>query len=552
MTTYGSFTPIISALLGMLFMISAQAIPVSSEPYFFRAAIMNPDGNTADRLQIGTTVNPAEGTCAVAKQGATTLVLQNSGYKVDELDAGKPYNPAQLGSWAITAFNESDTDTDVTHDLSGVQALPVVSNVSLSGSLLTPTLTWVLPVTTVPYTQIRVRIVNFAGGALVYTSNSLPASATTYTFPGGVLQPDRDYVVRIMLEEVRGSDLYNRSDRRVYHTTYSTPLTISPPDAYYFRRTVRQAGAADRDEIVGGGSVTPSAGTTVTARSLVDSSVSLNLNFTGCGVFPNEFTVTVPFASVPVDIATGGFTLTAKNGLAQDQVTSHDIVGVQPLAFVENVSITGDPLVPTISWTLPGATAPFTAIGVRVIEFGANFCITSSFASPALPATTTTYTLPDGVLKPNSARQAIWIRLTDVRDGVAVNRSEVRTPYSTATVTTNLDVDGNGKATALEDGLLIIRYLFGFRGATLIGGAVAADCTRCTAAAIEAYLAPCEGCLIYDVDGNGKVTALEDGLLIIRYLFGFRGATLIGGAVAADCTRCSATAIESYLASLMP
>ena len=45
---------------------------------------------------------------------------------------------------------------------------------------------------------------------------------------------------------------------------------------------------------------------------------------------------------------------------------------------------------------------------------------------------------------------------------------------------------------------------------------------------------------------------LEDGLLIIRYLFGFRGATLIGGAVAADCTRCSATAIESYLASLMP
>ena len=48
------------------------------------------------------------------------------------------------------------------------------------------------------------------------------------------------------------------------------------------------------------------------------------------------------------------------------------------------------------------------------------------------------------------------------------------------------------------------------------------------------------------------VKAIEDGLLIIRYLFGFRGATLIGGAVPADCTRCSATAIESYLASLMP
>lgn len=52
----------------------------------------------------------------------------------------------------------------------------------------------------------------------------------------------------------------------------------------------------------------------------------------------------------------------------------------------------------------------------------------------------------------------------------------------------NLDVDGNGKAAALEDGLLTIRYEFGFTGATLITGAVGTGCTRCTAAAIEAYL----------------------------------------------------------------
>ncbi len=52
-----------------------------------------------------------------------------------------------------------------------------------------------------------------------------------------------------------------------------------------------------------------------------------------------------------------------------------------------------------------------------------------------------------------------------------------------------LDVDGNGTTDPLSDGLLVLRYEFGFRGATLITAAVGAGCTRCTAPEIEAYLA---------------------------------------------------------------
>lgn len=52
----------------------------------------------------------------------------------------------------------------------------------------------------------------------------------------------------------------------------------------------------------------------------------------------------------------------------------------------------------------------------------------------------------------------------------------------------DVDVDGNGNTDALTDGLLVIRYLYGFRGDTLIGNAVGDGCTRCTAAEIEAYL----------------------------------------------------------------
>jgi hypothetical protein len=52
----------------------------------------------------------------------------------------------------------------------------------------------------------------------------------------------------------------------------------------------------------------------------------------------------------------------------------------------------------------------------------------------------------------------------------------------------SIDIDGNGVGDPLTDGLLFLRYLFGFRGAVLTGGAVAGNCTRCTAAEIEAFL----------------------------------------------------------------
>jgi hypothetical protein len=54
-----------------------------------------------------------------------------------------------------------------------------------------------------------------------------------------------------------------------------------------------------------------------------------------------------------------------------------------------------------------------------------------------------------------------------------------------------------------------------------------------------------------DVDGDGEVEPLTDGLLLLRYLFGFRGATLITGAVdLMHCTRCTAPEIEAYIATL--
>jgi hypothetical protein len=115
-----------------------------------------------------------------------------------------------------------------------------------------------------------------------------------------------------------------------------------------------------------------------------------------------------------------------------------------------------------------------------------------------------------------------------------------------------LDVDGDGTAEPLTDGLLVLRHLFGFQGASLIAGAVdVVECTRCTAPSIEQYLTAIAPQL--DIDGDGELTPLTDGLLVERWLFGFNGATLISNAVdLSDCTRCTSQAISTYLTPLGP
>jgi hypothetical protein len=56
--------------------------------------------------------------------------------------------------------------------------------------------------------------------------------------------------------------------------------------------------------------------------------------------------------------------------------------------------------------------------------------------------------------------------------------------------------------------------------------------------------------LTLDIDGDGEIQPLTDGLLVLRYEFGFRGATLVTGVVGSSCTRCDAPTIEEYLGSV--
>ena len=121
------------------------------------------------------------------------------------------------------------------------------------------------------------------------------------------------------------------------------------------------------------------------------------------------------------------------------------------------------------------------------------------------------------------------------------------------TVRGALDVDSSGASTrydALTDGLILIRYMFSLSGPSLTSEAIGPTAARTDPAAIKAYLDAMG--LQLDVDGDGNVQALSDGLLILRYLFGLRGAALIDGAVAFGATRTTAAQIEAYIQSLLP
>jgi hypothetical protein len=143
----------------------------------------------------------------------------------------------------------------------------------------------------------------------------------------------------------------------------------------------------------------------------------------------------------------------------------------------------------------------------------------------------------------------------DGRFVVAWNRQTLESPAEypvlaivaqrLATSPATIDIDGDGDVRALTDGLLLLRHRLGLTDTALTSGAVATDCTRCDGAAIDAYIASILADL--DLDGDGIVGALTDALLILRFAFGLRGPLPATGAVGENCTRCDAQSIAPHL-----
>lgn len=121
--------------------------------------------------------------------------------------------------------------------------------------------------------------------------------------------------------------------------------------------------------------------------------------------------------------------------------------------------------------------------------------------------------------------------------------------HSVQIIPATWDFDLNGEVDALTDGLMFLRSLFDLSGNNILSEAVASD-TQISNQKILNIIdnAP----LIADIDGNGEVDALTDGLIFLRYLFDIKSAALIDGVIAENATRTTLDSILQYIEIFMP
>lgn len=117
---------------------------------------------------------------------------------------------------------------------------------------------------------------------------------------------------------------------------------------------------------------------------------------------------------------------------------------------------------------------------------------------------------------------------TVVVTGMAAGRT-LAASYTEATVVLTegagsnppiLNIDNSDSGTvydAATDGVLLMRYLLGFRGEALIANARGSGANLRDSAAIEQHIQ--SALAAFDVDGDGQTRALTDGVMILRRLF---------------------------------
>jgi hypothetical protein len=125
---------------------------------------------------------------------------------------------ADLLTFAGSTDPWSFTMTDATGSVSGLfplianpQLLPFATNISASDASTTPLVTWLLPdLTAFDVDRIRLRVIE-SDGRQVFQRDLAP-NATSFLMPSGVLQHDRSYFYRVILEDLEGGMIENRSN----------------------------------------------------------------------------------------------------------------------------------------------------------------------------------------------------------------------------------------------------------------------------------------------------------------------------------------------------
>lgn len=173
--------------------------------------------------------DPFVGTVGSATQGGITRPVNPISYTVNPnffaggincpggagTDSANGCYANALGSWMLNFQNNqggsTDTASAATPSVGGLTPMPFVQNVTISGSGATPTFNWTIPAAaSIDAVAVRIRDNGDMRGVsgtvanLIYV-DYLPAGATSFILPSGLLNPANSYSLEVDLVDLRNA-----------------------------------------------------------------------------------------------------------------------------------------------------------------------------------------------------------------------------------------------------------------------------------------------------------------------------------------------------------
>jgi hypothetical protein len=139
-------------------------------------------------------------------------------------------NPTLTGAWNLVATDTSGSSNGSFAAIAAPEFLPLVLNVQVAPAGLTPTVNWTLPdLTGFDVDGFRVRAVVASTSSQTFESALLGPSTTSFTLPTGVLTAGVGYEFRVLMDDLEGNRLENRSNSfaPIYTAPIPEPATLS-------------------------------------------------------------------------------------------------------------------------------------------------------------------------------------------------------------------------------------------------------------------------------------------------------------------------------------